>query len=215
MAGFYQVFGNGPICKHARAHCEYEGDVDVSCGKVKDGTLFCVKCKDFEPKCDLSANDEPFEDISQSRGDIVRSMTDLQLAYWMVYISAHNGDSGHDLRFLWCDGHGPCMGGEACRDSWNLNCALRYLICKAPDIEIPQQPKMRIRDHGEIFTKTFACPSCGKRLCSYTFGQAWTDNGLQLSQMHELRLCPNCKQAIDLAGQVIANRRVANETTDD
>ena len=156
------------------------------------------------------------EAVPKSWGDIVRSMTDSQLVYWMVYISAHNGDSGHDLSFLWCDGHGLCMGGEDCRDSWNLNCACRYLIRKVPDIEIPQQPKRRIRDHGECFTKTFACPSCGKRLCSYTFGQAWTDNGLQLSQMHELRLCPNCSQAIDWAGEVIANtKEVANETTDD
>lgn len=51
MANFHQVFGNEPICKHARAHCEYDGDVEVVCGKVKHGKMFCLfKCSEYEPK---------------------------------------------------------------------------------------------------------------------------------------------------------------------
>lgn len=156
------------------------------------------------------------EAVPESRGDIVRSMTDSQLAYWMVYLSVHHGDPGYDLSFIWCDGHGPCMADGNCRDHWSMDCVLRYLACKAPDIEIPQRPNMRIRDHEEYFTKTFSCPSCGKRICSYTFGGERTDNGLQLSEMFAKRVCPSCSQAINWSEQVIANKlEVANETTDD
>ena len=49
MANFYEVFSNEPICKHA-SYCEYDGDVEVICGKCKYGKLFCYKCEDYEPK---------------------------------------------------------------------------------------------------------------------------------------------------------------------
>ena len=50
MSNFYQVFKNEPICKYATAYCEYDGDVEVVCGKCQHGKLFCYKCGDYEPK---------------------------------------------------------------------------------------------------------------------------------------------------------------------
>ena len=50
MANFYQVFKNGRICKYAIAYCEYDGDVEVVCGKYAPGKLFCYKCSDYDPK---------------------------------------------------------------------------------------------------------------------------------------------------------------------
>lgn len=50
MTNFNQVFGNEPICKYARSYCEYEGDVEVICGKCEYGKLFCYKCNEYEPK---------------------------------------------------------------------------------------------------------------------------------------------------------------------
>ena len=50
MANFYQVFKNEPICKYATAYCEYDGDLEVICGKCQHGKLFCHKCSDYEPK---------------------------------------------------------------------------------------------------------------------------------------------------------------------
>ena len=50
MASFYQVFKNEPICKHAAAYCEYDGDVEVVCGKCQHGKLFCYKCNEYEPR---------------------------------------------------------------------------------------------------------------------------------------------------------------------
>ena len=49
MANFYQVFENEPICKYAESYCEYDGDVEVVCGKCQHGKLFCYKCSDYEP----------------------------------------------------------------------------------------------------------------------------------------------------------------------
>ena len=50
MANFYQVFKNERICKYAKPYCEYDGDVEVICGKCAHGKLFCYKCSDYEPK---------------------------------------------------------------------------------------------------------------------------------------------------------------------
>lgn len=50
MANFYQVFKNALICKHAESYCEYDGDVEVVCGKCAHGKLFCSKCSEYEPK---------------------------------------------------------------------------------------------------------------------------------------------------------------------
>ena len=50
MANFYQVFKNERICKYAKSYCEYDGDVEVVCGKCTHGKLFCYKCSDYEPK---------------------------------------------------------------------------------------------------------------------------------------------------------------------
>ena len=50
MANFYQVFKNERICKYAKPYCEYDGDVEVICGKCKHGKLFCYKCSEYEPK---------------------------------------------------------------------------------------------------------------------------------------------------------------------
>ena len=45
MASFYQVFKDEPACKYAEAYCEYDGDVEVVCGKCQHGKLFCCKCR--------------------------------------------------------------------------------------------------------------------------------------------------------------------------
>lgn len=50
MANFYQVFKNERICKYAKSYCEYDGDVEVVCGKCAHGKLFCHKCSNYEPK---------------------------------------------------------------------------------------------------------------------------------------------------------------------
>ena len=50
MANFYQLFKNDPICKYAESHCEYDGDVEVVCGKCTHGKLFCSKCIEYEPR---------------------------------------------------------------------------------------------------------------------------------------------------------------------
>ena len=50
MASFYQVFKNEPICKYAEAYCEYDGDVEVVCGKCAHGKMFCYKCSDYDPR---------------------------------------------------------------------------------------------------------------------------------------------------------------------
>ena len=50
MASFYQVFKDEPACKYAEAYCEYDGDVEVVCGKCSHGKLFCYKCSNYEPK---------------------------------------------------------------------------------------------------------------------------------------------------------------------
>ena len=50
MANFYQVFKNEQICKYATAYCEYDGDLEVICGKCQHGKLFCYKCSDYKPR---------------------------------------------------------------------------------------------------------------------------------------------------------------------
>ena len=50
MANFYQVFKNEPICKYATAYCEYDGDLEVICGKYQHGKLLWYKCGEYEPK---------------------------------------------------------------------------------------------------------------------------------------------------------------------
>ena len=49
MANFEDVFGDDPICKHAKSYYEYEGDIDVVCGLCEAGYLFCYKCERYEP----------------------------------------------------------------------------------------------------------------------------------------------------------------------
>ena len=49
MANFYQVFKNEPICQYAESYCEYDGDVEVVCGKCTHGKLFCSKCSEYKP----------------------------------------------------------------------------------------------------------------------------------------------------------------------
>lgn len=58
----------------------------------------------------------------------------------------------------------------------------------------PVQPKARTRDHEEYFTKRFTCPKCGEYLGSYSFGRAWTDNGMPKDKRID---CPTCRQPID------------------
>lgn len=50
MANFYQVFKNEPIYQHAESYREYDGDVEVICGKCTHGKLFCSKRSEYEPK---------------------------------------------------------------------------------------------------------------------------------------------------------------------
>ena len=48
MANFYQVFKNEPICQYAESYCEYDGDVEVVCGKCTHGKLSCSKCSEYK-----------------------------------------------------------------------------------------------------------------------------------------------------------------------
>ena len=66
MANFYQVFKNESICKYATAYCEYDGDVEVICGKCRHGKLFCYKCSDYKPR-NKEANNAAVEE--QKDGD--------------------------------------------------------------------------------------------------------------------------------------------------
>lgn len=50
VASFYQVFKDEPACKYAEAYCEYDGDVEVVCGKCAHGKMFCYKCSDYDPR---------------------------------------------------------------------------------------------------------------------------------------------------------------------
>lgn len=45
MANFYQVFKNGPICQYAESCCEYDGDVEVVCGKCTVQMRCCERCQ--------------------------------------------------------------------------------------------------------------------------------------------------------------------------
>ena len=37
------------LLKHAESYCEYDGDVEVVCGKCTHGKLFCSKCSEYKP----------------------------------------------------------------------------------------------------------------------------------------------------------------------
>lgn len=140
----------------------------------------------------------------QTRGGMIRSMMDNQLALWIVFLSRLLYESEFDMTTLWCDNLGECMQSGNCSDSGRVNCVLRYLSKPVTEKEKPKQPVTKVRDHEEYFRKHFSCPACGTRLASYTYGRVWTDNGLPLLTMDELRECPRCGQAIDWSGQVIA-----------
>lgn len=140
----------------------------------------------------------------QTRGGMIRSMTDSQLARWIVFLSRLLYESEFDMTTLWCDNLGECMQSGNCSDSGRVNCVLRYLSKPAPEKEKPAPPAVKVRDYANISRKRFFCPACGEWLASYTFGQAWAENGLPLPTMDELWKCPKCGQAIDWAGQVIA-----------
>ena len=38
------------LSKHAEPYYEYDGDVEVVCGKYTSGKLFCGKCSEYKPK---------------------------------------------------------------------------------------------------------------------------------------------------------------------
>lgn len=45
MTNFYQVFKNEPICQYAESYCEYDGDVEVVCGKCTVQMRCCERCQ--------------------------------------------------------------------------------------------------------------------------------------------------------------------------
>ena len=53
------------------------------------------------------------------------------------------------------------------------------------------------RDKEFYFRAEFYCPVCGTRLTSYTYGRAWTDNGLWDDKRVD---CHHCGQMIDWTG---------------
>lgn len=70
MANFCQVFENEPICKYAESYCEYDGDVEVVCGKCTHGKLFCSKCSEYEPKEETSSSDKRLIDANSLIEDL-------------------------------------------------------------------------------------------------------------------------------------------------
>lgn len=47
------------------------------------------------------------------------------------------------------------------------------------------------------YKRRFMCPTCGNRVATYTYGKAWTENGL--SEAERIN-CSHCGQAIDWEG---------------
>lgn len=78
---------------------------------------------------------------------------------------------------------------------------LRKLIDKrlsqSEDMPKLQKPRRVDRDKETYFRAEFYCPVCGERLASYTYGRAWTDNGLCADRRVD---CRNCGQMIDWVG---------------
>lgn len=59
------------------------------------------------------------------------------------------------------------------------------------------KPRTVDRDKETYFRAEFYCPVCGEFLASYTYGRAWTPNGLR----DDLRVdCHKCGQMIDWNG---------------
>lgn len=54
------------------------------------------------------------------------------------------------------------------------------------------------RDKEDFFRNEYRCPECGTFLAAYTYGRAWTDNGLREELRHAS--CQNCGQEIDWSG---------------
>ena len=50
------------------------------------------------------------------------------------------------------------------------------------------------RDKEEYFRAEFLCPECGTYLAHYTYGRAWTNNGLPQDYRHN---CSKCGELID------------------
>ena len=57
-----------------------------------------------------------------------------------------------------------------------------------------KKPIRRTRDKFDHFRAEFRCPVCQQFLCVYTFGRAWTDEGLSEDKRTD---CTNCGQPID------------------
>lgn len=54
------------------------------------------------------------------------------------------------------------------------------------------------RDKEEYFRCECLCPECGTFLVAYTYGRAWTDNGVK--EEYRPASCSNCGQEIDWSG---------------
>lgn len=57
-----------------------------------------------------------------------------------------------------------------------------------------QKPICIDRDKEDFFRVDCLCPECGTFLAGYTYGRAWTDNGLPQHRRHH---CANCGAVID------------------
>ncbi len=49
-------------------------------------------------------------------------------------------------------------------------------------------------DHEEYFSHRYRCPKCRTFLATYSYGRAWTGNGLRQEYRTD---CKNCGQEID------------------
>lgn len=45
------------------------------------------------------------------------------------------------------------------------------------------------------FRAEFKCPKCGRHLAHYSYGRAWTDNGLR--EEYRVGACPKCGLVLD------------------
>ena len=57
------------------------------------------------------------------------------------------------------------------------------------------KPERFDRDKFDHFRAEFHCPKCGRFLAHYSYGRAWTDNGLR--EEYRVGACPKCGIVLD------------------
>lgn len=58
------------------------------------------------------------------------------------------------------------------------------------------------------YQRRYNCPTCGKRIATYTYGKEWTENGLSQDERVD---CYNCGQAIDWEGVPLPGEHITGD----